>query len=244
MTSWTLPVRGIEALRWAHANGFEHIQIDEHDVSSPNPQRMLGLSEELGVSLAGLAVSRLETIGVQGPRARDAIDQAIATARSLSIEYVYLPSFGAAEMNGIEDITATAKLLRYSLSVARRIGMTVATENALSADGLSILFELVDDEELDLLFDTQNLCVRGIDPLAVLTCHGWRARKCVHVKDGERGLGNERLGRGQALVADSLDVLRRLKFAGNFILESEFSEGEGSAPFRDYLWLRDRVREW
>lgn len=237
VTTWFLHERGPSALRWAHTQGFSHVHFDRGDLVGQDLGAFRALSEDFGLALGGLSVAELESCGVTGYQARDRVKLAAAEAVALGVDYLYLPSFGAARMRTRHDISATAELLRYALAVCRPEGLTVATENDLSAPELTQLFSLVADDELELLFDTQNLSIRGVDPLAVIELHSNRVRRFVHVKDGTTGLGDARLGSGNARVGESLRALQMGGFRGVFVIESDFRSASPSAVSDDQTRL-------
>lgn len=237
VATWFLPARGPSAVRWAHARGFRYLHLDRHDLIGQDVAAMRSLSRDLDVMLAGLSISDLEVTGIRGVEAIAAISDAVTTAAALAIDYVYLPAFGAAQMRTAADIVAMAELLKFALATARENGVTIATENSLPTTELTTLFDLVGDDDLDLLFDTQNLSIRGIDPLHVIATHGERVRQFVHVKDGTTGLGNRPLGAGWADVASSLRALCCAGFGGVYVLESDYRSLPLGAPAADQAML-------
>ena len=237
VTSWFLPSRGIGAVLWAAEAGFGHVHIDMTDVATCKPAELRSQSRERGITLAGLAVDSLETIGVYGTRARNAVDHALATAPLLDVSYVYLPSFGSAYIRSFSDLRATANLLRYAADQAQDEGIVIATENSLPAPALSLLFDFVDRDAVELLFDTQNLPLRGINPLEVVSKHGDRIRSFAHVKDGMNELGASRLGAGTSAIGRSIDALLSHGFTGIFIIESDYRSASRAAVEHDSTWL-------
>ena len=237
VTSWFLPARGIDALLWAAEAGFGHVHVDMTDIASCEPAALRSHSRKLGVSLSGLAVDSLETIGIHGTLARDAVDHALAMGSFLGIPYVYLPSFGCARIRSFTDLRATADLLRYAADQAQEKGIVIATENPLPIPALSLLFDFVDRDAVELLFDTQNLSVCGIDPLEVVGKHGGRIRSFVHVKDGVGDLGASRLGAGMSAVGRSVAALLSQGFTGIFVIESDYRTVSRADVEHDSTWL-------
>lgn len=167
VTSWTLPVRGADAIRLAADCGLTAMHVDVGDLAA-GPESLLEGGRSQHVRLAGLAVCRLETIGLLDlPAARSAIDDALQHARALDISLIYLPSFGAAEIHTPADLRATAELLKHALAESPS-ELAVASENSLDRDTAMRLFELVADERLHLLLDTQNAALAGHSLVALI----------------------------------------------------------------------------
>lgn len=241
VTSWFLPVRGASALSWASHRGFGLVHIDMTDVAIAGTDALLEGSRKLGVTLAGLAVNPLEDIGVDGRPADETVDVALTAARALGISYVYLPSFGAADIESADDIRSTAQLLRYAVDRASEAGIVIATENGLPADDLAELVELVDRDELELLFDTQNLSLRGINPVDVIDRHRSRITSFAHVKDGADALGQSRLGAGSSNVGCSIAALLASGFQGTFVVENDYRTASETDVAADIRWLRETM---
>lgn len=222
VASWFLPCRGKEALRWASTNGFSLVHLDRVDVAGSAPGAFTDMAEQWDIELGALSVVDLEHVGLRFDTGVRVIDEGLALAAALGIDYVYLPAFGRAELVDDDDLCAMADLLRYAIGQAARLGLCVGTENALPAQKLSALFTLVDDERLELLFDTQNPVMKGLDPCRIAASAAARIRRFVHVKDGDGGLGNRRIGAGTANVAATLATLQRSGFTGRYVLENDY----------------------
>ncbi len=239
VTSWFLPGRGTDALEWAAGAGFAAVHVDMTDVAASGSHDLRDVSTQTGVSLEGLSVSTLEAVGPHGAAARRAVDEAVDAASGLGIDYVYLPSFGAAAISSPRDLQATALLLRHAAHRALGTGTVVATENALTAPLLTRLFSMTDRADVELLFDTQNLAIRGIPGQDVLRAHRARVRRCVHVKDGVDDLGTSRLGAGTAEVARSLELLLSSGYDGALMIESDYRACPAAEAETDRAWLVD-----
>lgn len=244
VTSWFLPARGVGALEWASTAGFAAVHIDMTDLATSGSRDLGAASTQTGVSLEGLSVSTLETVGPHGEDARSAVDEALDAAFALGIGYVYLPSFGAAAISSPRDLQVTALLLRHASYRALETGTVVATENALTAPLLSTLFRLTDRDDVELLFDTQNLAIRRIPGQDVLRAHRARVRRCVHVKDGVDELGTSRLGSGTAEVARSLELLLSSGYDGALMIESDYRACSTAEVETDKAWLADLAADF
>ncbi len=245
VTSWFLQDRGPDALIWAAQAGFRWIHIDLTDVTTNGARELLRESERTGVTLAGLSVNYLEHVGLDSERSAVTVRLALNVARALGVPFVYLPSFGAAEVRTRVDMQATAELLCTAAVEAESSGITIATENSewpiTSRTVPSQLFELVGRDDVELLLDTQNLAQRGIDVLVVVRDHRDRIRTAVHVKDGITELGGARLGAGSAGVAHTVNAVLAGGYDGTFIIESDYRVAAADCAIADQAWLRAAI---
>ena len=92
VTTWTLPVRGVEALRWAGDHGLRLVHLDRYDAEMCSRSGLLcEVARGLGVKLAALGMRELERCGTEdSSRARQVIDADIDLACELGVEYVWL----------------------------------------------------------------------------------------------------------------------------------------------------------
>jgi sugar phosphate isomerase/epimerase len=233
VASWFLPVRGPAALVWARVNGFQHIHVDLVDVDLGGREALNHAADATGVRIAGLAINELEFLRPGDAKGRDVASRALDTAAELGVSYAYLPSFGRALIESDRDLMDAAALLRFAAQIAGPLNVTVATENTLSATQLSFLFDLIEDHPVELLFDTQNLFLHGVDTLEVLRSHGHRVVRFAHVKDGVGGLGNCPLFSGTAEIRTSLIALLERGFRGTLVIERDYRRTDDDAARAD-----------
>jgi sugar phosphate isomerase/epimerase len=235
VTTWTSPVRGERAVRWAAQQGLRAVHLDEHDLTG-GVEALVTAARSCDVRLAGFAVSGLEAVGLSDlARARRTIDVALEQADALSISFVYLPSFGRAVIRTAADLRGTAALLRHALAGSPPTTI-VASESSLGADGTLRLFHAVDDERLRLLLDTQNPALHGHSAARLVRALPDRLAPFVHVKDGVASKGDAVVGTGSADVGDTIAALVQAGYTGSFVLEGDY---RAAAPER----VRADVRE-
>lgn len=222
VTSWCLPARGADGLVWAHENGFGSLHLDSDDFDDGSASILRRMADSRGIILAGLSVVALERVGLRGKSARDAVERAVEHAVALGVGYVYLPAFGRAALRNSHDIRAMSRLLDLALATSAGPGLTIASENTLDPGGLQTLLGSAPIDRLELLFDTQNPVVAGLNPLALIDVAACHIRSFVHVKDGDGGLGEARLGSGSSRVWASVIALLEAGFSGTFVLESDY----------------------
>jgi len=240
VTTWFLPRRGAGALEWAKYAGFEAVHFDRNDLAVGTPAGFRSAADALGVNLAGLSVVEIEHLGIAGREVRDAVTAAIDMAVHLSVTFVYLPAFGAAALRDGEALSLMANLLEHAVKSAEGTSLTVATENDLDSKELLTLFSLLSGDRVELLFDTQNPVMVGLDPLTLIEMAGHHVKTFAHVKDGVYELGDCRIGDGCARVSESIGALVNAGFDGTFVLESDYRTGNIQAARLD----QNRVRQF
>jgi sugar phosphate isomerase/epimerase len=227
VTTWTLGVRGVSALRAAKRFDLASVHLDMKDLGSATTQEMgeiKAASQDLGIRLAGISVNRLEETGLSlSNEAMSAVSDVLHAAKQLDIGYVYLPFFERARLGTPDEIARAQRLLQCALSLSEDDGTTIALECTLGAKPLRALIESLSNPRVETLFDTQNLYLAGIDPIDVLEQTAQHTQSFVHVKDGWTQLGNARVGQGAAGVHNSLSALQSFGFSGQYILENDYS---------------------
>jgi sugar phosphate isomerase/epimerase len=225
VTTWTLPMRGEGAIRWARREGFEFVHLDMDDVAvggSAGIRALRTTASSCRVRLAGLALNSLETSGIRDPRvARQIIERGLGVARRLDVGFIYLPSFGAAEIRSDGDLLRTAELLCHTLECSD-VEMTIASESMLSAESTVRLFDVIGDPRARLLFDTQNPTLTGHDPSELVRIVGPFIGPYVHVKDGRLNKGDAVIGHGTSDLAATIKALINGGFTGSFVIESDY----------------------
>jgi len=221
VTAWTLPRRGRAALALCAARGLRHIHIGSEDAALDDAAEFAAHAADLGIEVAGYGVRELERVGIHDmDRAIAVLDAALSTANELKVPLIYLPSFGASEIRDSSSLERTARLISHCLGATDAI---VATENTLDAELNRTLFSFVGDPRARLLFDTQNPCLAGLDPVALVHDLGDLFAPTVHVKDGvDGGEGNAAIAQGAAGVSATLEALRVVGYLGGFTLETDY----------------------
>lgn len=237
VTTWFLPRRGVEGLRWAAAAGFDGVHLDQNDLGDDRGLGYRAAASALGIELWGLAACELETIGLSDlESARRVIDDAVEVSAALDLPFLYLPAFEAADLATSRDVDTFAELLRYAVEIGGP-SLVVAVEAPLDIPGLHALFDAVDEPRVALLMDTQNCTLRGT-PAAPIAAEFLDRIGTVHVKDGCGALGNRRLGAGDAGVAGTIRLLADGGYDGPYLIESDYRRGDLDSAAHDLAVLR------
>lgn len=244
VTTWTLPYRGPKALQLAAKYGFDFVHMDFRDTgnSTVRVRDLRSVSRDTGVELTGMSVNRLEAVGLLDiSSAKSAILESIDLAFLLGVNYVYLPFFGLAEID--EGNVSTAALLADFASARAPEDLTIGIESGLNVTGIQTLFAELGPTKIQVLFDTQNPTIRGIDNIELARAVAPYLGSFVHVKDGRRRLGDRRIGRGAANLRRVIRVLVESGFRGKYVLENDYQRRLGQRTRFDQATVRRFVQE-
>lgn len=226
-TTWFLPERGVQGLRWASRAGVRSVHFDQNDLRDGVAQ-YAETASALGVALSGFAIVALEDVGLgNSSHAREVIDQAVGFARDLGVPLVYLPAFGNAGVSSQADRNRFADLVSFAID---KVGDSarIAIEAPLGADGLLALFDAVADPRLQMILDTQNPILWGEDVVAIVEMFAAKV-VAVHVKDGADRAGDRPIGQGRAPIRETFDALVRHCVTAPILLENDYRMSKGPA---------------
>lgn len=180
-----------------------------------------------GFQLPSISVNALCTHGMSrpesGPVVREILERAIRCANKMSIRLIQLPSFGNGAIRTNEELVQTAACLTFACDYAADFGITIGTENALSADRNSCLLQQVNRSNLKIYFDTGNpKLFSDLDPAGIL--RDLISHVCeIHVKDGLDSRNCRFLGEGSTGFAESMETLKSTEYKGWIHLENNYS---------------------
>lgn len=251
IASWSLSRSPAVALERATALGFRKVQIDfgQGEDSLGNAGQLRQIEQHratVGLAISAIGARALNDLGVMDPFAElsclQLAEKVIMCAQVLAVPLVFFPSFRCSEIKDRSDRKRTARFLKRVCREAASLGITVASENGLGAEGNACLIEEVDQENFKILFDTYNPVLTGNDPSLLLKgLLPWIALD-VHVKDGLHGaMGSVPLGRGEAPLQRVFDVVAERRAIFNWFLETKYSEVGYDWVDQDAEWLRLRL---
>ena len=236
ITQWSLPGNAAYTLQLASQLGFDAVQLEFGSWDSGmtlSHQRLRDLylkdSRDLGIRLLPLTINALCRYGVvdgfstpDGQIAKDTILAALDAAAAMGMEGVTMPSFGANEIRTQAHYAHTVEALQFSCEQAAARGLTVYTENVLSAQEMDRLFRDCASNQLRLLFDSQNYSVFGhAYAVDVLKAHWDKLGNHLHVKDGG-DMGSMLLGTGSSPFTQVMETLRERGYKGTVVLENNY----------------------
>ena len=236
---WCLPEVGPYVCRLAADAGLDGVSLDMGTrkgglrLADPRIRRFyMEEAQRSGVEYCAIALNVFgegcTLLHPEDARERElacrVLDEAVAAAAEMSVSLLQVPSFYGNAMANREDMEASAFYFRYACERAEARGVTIATENTLSADAQEELLALVDRPNFGLCFDTQNaVFFGGDDPVAMARRLAGSIRQ-IHVKDGtEAGLGNRAFGQGHARIDECLTAIREIGYEGWIVLENNYA---------------------
>lgn len=234
---WAFPMPGPYALRTAAALGFAGMELDfgpyerSYPLSSRTIQRAyLDMAAETGISLPSMTVDHLNRFGLTRPMdsragmiCTDGVKRGIEAAAAMQIPVVQLPSFNDGAIRTERDFYNTCEKLKLFCEIAAPCGITIASENALSAAETLRMVRQVGCENFKIMFDTQNYFLHGRQNAAAIlrALHPHVAQ--IHLKDGYNGkLSGSLLGAGESGFFETAAVIRETRCAKWLLLENYY----------------------
>lgn len=231
---FSLPIEGPCALEIASEAGFDGVQLDmirnyknQMALSKKITQEaFLYLAEKYNIEFPSISVRELDQYSMviqNNDIAVDAIKKAISAAVKMMIPIVLIPSFVKSDIKSSKDFMQTVKVLKIACDLADENGITIATENILSAEKIEELFNMINRSNLKLYFDSQNHYLHKkyniaelLDRLMPYVCE-------IHVKDGKKNdLSGALLGEGDTGFYDFIEVLKKNNYSGWIISENYY----------------------
>ncbi len=234
---WSLPFEGPYGCKVVREIGLDGIQLDVGSWEKGFPlsrksvqQGYLEMGNTHKIAFPSIAVTELDhysMLAMPGSSeyrvALEGITCAINAAQSMEIPVVMLPSFGESMIRTEEDFTRAVDCLQYACDYAGEKGVTVATENALSASEIYALFEAVGRKNLRLYYDSQNHYLQKGYNIADLLKEVGSLVCEVHLKDGKEGqLSAALLGEGETGFFQTMRVLQEIQYSGWLVLENYY----------------------
>ncbi len=244
ITQWQLPCGMADCVEAAAALGLDAVQIDLGSAEKGYPltdaalqEKLLGDAERSGVRIVSVVLNDLCKNGFVHPEgdprretAYGTLRLGIETAARMGVPAVCMPSFFDNRINDADSYARTVEAIRYICDLGAAAGVTVYTENVMTAPALEQFFRDVDRPALRLLFDSQNYHnMANVDAVPVFRYAADRVGDFLHVKDGTDGLGNAPLGTGTSGFLRTLDAIVQSGFRGCYILENRYADLDDAA---------------
>ena len=222
-------------------------------MTEPGQQEILALSRENAVripSLTGDCFMQAPFWKVDAV-VRDALvadlDLLIAACSRVGIEFVVVPLVdnGKIERQSESD-TLKRVLLARSQTLARR-NVRIVFESDLPPRELAHFMEAFPAEVFGINYDSGNSASLGYDSAEEIDAYAPRILN-VHVKDRVRGGTTVPLGTGDADLANTIRLIERSGYKGQYILQTaRASDGDHAgalAKYRDMTvrWIEDAMR--
>lgn len=238
--NFCVPGTGIFAPKFVAEAGLDGMSIDYGLWNKGFPLSSRRLQDayieartEHGIEYPNVGMSTFDFMPLQAApgseddqMARGAIRGAIDAAAYLGIPLVFIPTFVKSAIEDDEDFRATVDVFRYACELAADKGISIASENELSAKRQIELVDRVDMPNFGIMYDSDNLFQKkGYDQVEMLESLYMYLSPQLHVKDGKTGiLAGSLLGEGDANFAGVMEVLRRRNYSGWIIIENLYEE--------------------
>jgi hexulose-6-phosphate isomerase len=166
----------------------------------------------------------------------------LGRAQRIGIRRVVLPFVDQSAIYDEADRDAVVETLCRALPAAHKHGIELHLETALSPDDFAALLERVPDSYVKVNYDSGNSSSLGYRPAEELAAYGSRLGS-VHIKDRVRGGGTVPLGQGDADFDSLFASLRRLDYAGDFVLQVARGAGGEEVDWarRNLVFLKERL---
>lgn len=159
---------------------------------------------------------------------------------ALGIPVLEIPMVDGARLEGSDHENALADALLAALPRARARGVRLSLETDLPPARVRKLLDRPGLEEVGANYDMGNSAALCYDPVEEIAAYGERILN-VHVKDRRRGGGSVPLGEGDACAERVIAALKRIFYAGPFVLQTARAPGADAEVLCRY---RDRVEAW
>ena len=236
---WGLPGSGLYATQIAASVGLEALSLkiglyeNDYPVTHAEMQRIyLNEQQKYGVEYCAVALNDFDNIPMHARKDTkehgivwDLLRRAVSTAKALGVPMIQVPGFAASEIKTEEDMEHSARALRYLCEEAGASGISVASENLMTADAFQELHERVGCKNFYLYFDSQNYQLfRGYQETDIL--EGLYPHMCnqLHVKDGDGAMSGGLLGTGDSGFYETMAWLNSHNFTGYILLENYYDQ--------------------
>lgn len=172
---WSVPLKGEELFAWLKEHEVGNVSLDfdyetckNDETRAPWCEERKALSEKYGVDISILAINTLCTYGMnhkeQEEIVKDILEKGIETASILGAPAVHLPSFVNGEIKSREELEQVIVILNYACRLGEKYQVQIGYESPLNEKDLGYLLKRVSGETFYVLFDNENVSLRGIDP--------------------------------------------------------------------------------
>lgn len=233
---WALPGNGLYAPQIAASVGLDALSLkiglyeNDYPLTQPEMQKIyLEEQQKYGIEYCAIALNDFDNIPMHAregtkeyPIVWNLLKRAVSTAKNLGVKIIQVPGFAASEVLSEEDMEHSARAFQYLCDAAGEYGISVASENLMTAAEFHKLSNMVDRNNFYLYFDSQNYNVfRGYSEISIL--EGLYPRMCnqLHIKDGEVMSGGL-LGTGPSNFHATMEWLGKHNYTGYILLENYY----------------------
>jgi hexulose-6-phosphate isomerase len=147
------------------------------------------------------------------------LDWLMGRCQRIGIKRIVLPFVDQSKIESDEELVTAAGVLRRALRAAERTQVELHLETAREPTRFAKLLELLAHRLVKVNYDSGNSASLGYDPREEFAAYG-NCVGSVHIKDRIRGGGTVALGSGHTDFKGLFSSLRRVSYAGDFILQA------------------------
>ncbi len=171
----------------------------------------------------------------------DIISIALETANFFGVKILQVPAFGASMIKTTTQFDDTVKAFVKMCDMANAYGITISTENALSASENLKMHKAVNRNNFKIYFDTQNAFLLGGHNMAQMA-HDFKGLICeIHCKDGIDKMGNLLLGKGNSDFFATAKAISEIGFNGFIHTENSYLNMANADKEKAYELLKNDI---
>lgn len=244
---WSVPLEGEALFAWLGQHGVGNVSIDfDYETCKDEAKRKIwcqerrAFSEKYGVDLSILAINILCTYGmnqkVQETLVKDILEKGIQTAAEVGTPAVHLPSFVNGEIKSREELEQVIVILNYACRLGEKYQVQIGYECPLGAEDLGYLLERVSGENFYMLFDNENVSLRGIDPTALYEKYKkWYKHTHLKTASAEKTIRPLKEESSFGGVRKVMECMKNNGFSGWIIMESDYWKAADQAEWEKIL---------
>ncbi|MHC4535379.1 MAG: TIM barrel protein [Planctomycetota bacterium] len=233
---WALPGNGIDSIRISKEVGLDGLQLgfvsyERGFLLSQKRFRDFYMEEadKYEIEIPSMAICEFDNYGLKNAKTTEKgkivyeiIDLAIEAAADMSMKMIMMPSFVDGFIDTDEELAITAEALQYACKSAAENNIIIASENLLTVERNTLLFEQVGEKNLKGFYDSQNYKSNlGWEQVPMLEKLYDILYPEIHVKDGIGDKGSSRLlGEGDTDFYGTMNFLKTNNYSGWIHLEN------------------------
>ena len=235
---------GLDAIEWIYdAYGLGANPIE----SSEGIERVNELAAGNGVAVRSLCADYfmdfpfVRATEAERRERTERLNWLIAQASRIGVTRIVLPFVDGSAILDEADRKVVVDAVRAALPAARERAVELHLETSLSPAEFASLMEALPDTLIKVNYDSGNSASLGYVPAEEFSAYGHRIGS-IHLKDRVRGGGTVPLGTGDADLKAVFEAIRRLNYAGDYVLQVARAE-----PGNEVAWAahhREIVQEY
>jgi L-ribulose-5-phosphate 3-epimerase len=187
-------------------------------------QEMLALSAEYKVRVLSVCADYfmdkplLRATTSELTERRETLNWLMRQCKELGVQRIVLPFVDQSRIEKPSEMEQVAEVLRGALAISETAKVEIHLETSLDPASFSKLLGLLPHPNLKVNYDSGNSSSLGYKPADEIAAYGSRIGS-VHIKDRVLGGSTVSLGSGSADFPALFDGLKRVNYAGDFILQ-------------------------